>query len=359
MNTPAAELKKSLKVFAPVRTESYQIGEHGISAQDPDLWVVADSPLSGLGDCFSVNGKKLSQVVNRMGGQIEIAREEKLLTLKSAKAKVDLEIQNIKPLKIPETPGANTAVRLSEFKKTLSAATASVNTNKSTPYGGVVQVQSLPSGIEDEIAPGYRIIGTDGAVLTVAVVNDYAVSEFRFLLNLAAAGVVQLMDGDHMVFADTNAHIFLQVPGLRVFASKPSKVYPAFDALLAIPSKLKFSFKPEEWLAALKTVEPLIDDVDQGAIGLHFGEGVVQFSSIGIGSRAEDEAEYEQLDPDPIFQPVTVSNLKVSAKLLSGFLSKAGPEATMGLVEKSKPVRLESGNVTSLIMPMFVKKEAK
>src|ERR1039458_9317138 len=142
MNITAADLKHSLKRLAPVRTESYQIGEHGISAQDPDIWVISESPLSGLGTFSVKNGKKLSQVVSRMSGQVEIEREEKYLKLRYSKAKIELEIQPIKPITVPYTPNMLTATNLSSFKKALAVATAVASPNKSAAFGGVVQVQS-------------------------------------------------------------------------------------------------------------------------------------------------------------------------------------------------------------------------
>lgn len=359
MNIAATELKKALRVFAPVRTEFYQIGEHGISAQDSDIWVVSESPLSGLGGIFSVNGKKLSQVVGRMSGQVEITKEEKLLSLKSARAKIELEIQDIKPLKIPDPPAKVLELASVDLKKALSIAVASASPNKASAFGGVVLLQSLPLGIEEGSPSGYRIVGTDANVLTVATVGNSVQFEFKMTLNLPAAAIVQIMDGT-ISLGESNTHLYAQSGGIRVFASKPTQTFPNFDSLLSVPSKLKFGFKTEEWVSALRTVETLIEEsVDQGGIDLQFAEGVVQWNNTGVGSTASDEAPYEQIDPDPLFQPVTVSNLRVKAKYLSGFLAKAGEESTLGLVDKNKPIRLESGNMTTLVMPMAGKKETK
>jgi len=357
----ASEIKRFLKPLSPVRSESYQIGEHGISAQDSDIWAVSESQLSGLGGCFSVNGKKLSQVVGRMSGQIEIVKEEKLLSLKSARAKIELEVQDIKPIKIPEAPAKTLELNADDFKKALSVAVASASPNKASAFGGVVLLQSLPMGLEEEAPRGYRIVGTDANMLTVAKVSGSGLFEFKITLNLPAASVVQIMDGSSILLGESNNHVWAKSGGIRVFASKPTQVYPNFDPLLAIQPKLKFGFKTQEWVSAIRTVETLIDEaVDQGGIDLHFAEGVVQYRNVGVGSTASDEAPYDQIEPDPLFDgPVTVSNLRVKAKYLSAFLAKAGEEATLGLVDKNKPVRLESGNVTTLIMPMLGKKESK
>lgn len=354
MKIPAADLKKCLKPLSPVRTESYQVGEHGVSAQDADVWCISESPLSGLGGTFSINGKKLTQVVNRMSKDIEIEKSDKFISLRSAKAKVDLEIQEIKPLKIPETPSPAFSTKSDIFKQSLSLAAESASTNKSAPYGGVVQVQNLPLSLEDNMSSGYRIVGTNGTVFTVVSVDDCPTPEFKFLLNLSAASIVRLIDssGDWGI-GESNSHIWIQAGTTKILASKPVQAYPNFDKLLANPSKLIFGFDPEEWISALKTVEPLIDEtVDQGGITLHFADNVVVFKTDSIGSSAQDEAPYEQLEPDPIFEPVTASNLRVNAKYLSQFLSKASGKSSINLVDRASPVKMVSGNMMTLMMPM-------
>jgi len=356
----AAELKKSLKPLNPVRTETYVFGEHGGSALDSDVWVINDSPFSGLGT-FSINGKKLSSVINRMSGQVEVIKEDKFLTLKSAKAKVDLEVQNVKPLKLPEAPEKYQTINLSEFKKVLALAAGSASSNKSAKFGGVVQLQTLSLGLEETSPSGYRIIGTDGQVMTVVKSLVSLSHEFKVLLNLESAAVVQIMDGATLDLGETNERLWLRAGTVRVFPSKPVKQYPDFDKAIGFLPKLQFQFKPEDWLSALKTVEPLIDeDLDRGSVALQFSESVVVFENVGVGSRARDEAGYEQLEPDPIFDKmVTVSNLRLPAKYLSSFLAKAGAEATLSLVNKDNPIRFDSGNMSAVIMPVATPKEKK
>ena len=353
----AADLKRALRPLSPVRAETFQIGDHGVSAQDSDVWVINDCPISGLGT-FSVNGKKLSSVLGRMSGEVEVTKEEKSVVLKSAKARVELEVLNTKPLKLPPPPEKRQTIDLPEFKKALALAVASASSNKSAKFGGVVQLQTLPLALEEQSPSGYRIIGTDGQVLTV--VRSYAplVSEFKVLLNLEAASVVHIMDGSWVDIGETEDRLWLRSGSVQVFPSKPLKDYPNFDKIIGFIPRLQFGFHPDKWLDALKTVETLIDEeTDKGAVSLQFNDGVVEFSNIGVGSRASDESAYEQLEPDPVFQPVPVKNLRITAKYLSNFLSKAGPDAVLSLVDKTTPVRFESGNMTAMMMPVMVSKE--
>lgn len=351
MNIQATELKQQLKKLSPVRTEQFIVGTNGISAQDSDVWVVVESPLSGLGEPFSLNGKKFSQVVNRMTGQIEIGREEKKITLKSAKAKVDLEITNVKKYSIPD-PAENTIdFPAKEFKSAVSLAASSASTNKSADFGGVVLVQTLALGITDTTPSGYRVTGTDGNMLTVVSEKIGLPYEIKFLLNLTSASVLQSLDAD-IFFGETGTSLQFKSGGVSVFASKPTQKYPPFDSLFGVTPKIVLSLNPQEWMSALRTVEPLIDpSVDSGGVVGKFKDGSVTWTAGGVGSMASDEAPYEQTFPDPIFDSKEFT-LRVNEKYLSSFLSKAGDSAVLKLTDTNKPIQMESGNVTVLMMPM-------
>ena len=364
MNISAAELKTALRKLAPAKTETYIVGEHGVMAQDSDVWIVVQSPLSGLGVPFSID-RKFASVVSRMSGQIEITRGEKSLILKSAKARVELAIQNVKPPVFPKSPVQTMALPSGPLKKALAVAAASASPAKSAVFGGTVQLQSLPLGLEEETPSGYRVVGTDSIVLTMVTVDDTPVVEFKTLLNLSAAAVVQLMDGESIALGETNAHVFMSGGGTVLYAAKPVQKYPNFDKFLTMPAIVSFSFRPEALAEALRTVEPLIDEsVDQGGISLLFKGDMVQCSSVGTGSVASDEAACEQVDPDPIFDPKEIS-LRVKAKNLAGFLAKAKDMAVLSLIDDpgkplaDKPVRLESENTMVFTMPMGKKKETK
>lgn len=347
MKFQASELKKALKHLAPVKTDSFRFDADTIVAQDSDAIVVVPGPK--FEGAFNTNSKKLSAIINRMSGQIEITQQEKSIVLKSAKARVELEIQPVKPVTLPSFPTPSVEFKLSEFKKALALAVSSASTAKSAAFGGSVQLQSLPLGLEDTTPRGYRIVGTDSIVLTVVTVLEPVPFDMKGLLNLTAASIVQIMDGDKLEIGESDTHLQIRSGTTTVYASKPVQAYPNFDVLLAKKPSIKVGFKSAEWLNALRTVEPLIDEEkDGGRVSLQFRENVVQFLNVGIGNTASDEASYEQLEPDDPFETKEFS-LKLTAKYLSGFLSKAGSDATLGVTDL--PVRLESDNVVMLTMP--------
>ena len=347
MIIPATDLKHALKKLQPVKTDVFRFDAGTIVAQDSDAIVVVPGPK--FEGAFNTNSKKLSAIINRMSGQIEITRQEKSIVLKSAKARVELEIQPVKPVTLPSFPTPSVEFKLSEFKKALALAVSSASTAKSAAFGGSVQLQSLPLGLEDTTPRGYRIVGTDSIVLTVVTVLEPVPFDMKGLLNLTAASIVQIMDGDKLEIGESDTHLQIRSGTTTVYASKPVQAYPNFDVLLAKKPSIKVGFKSAEWLNALRTVEPLIDEEkDGGRVSLQFRENVVQFLNVGIGNTASDEASYEQLEPDDPFETKEFS-LKLTAKYLSGFLSQAGSDATLGVTDL--PVRLESDNVVMLTMP--------
>ena len=347
MKFQAIELKHALKKLQPVKTDVFRFDAGTIVAQDSDAIVVVPGPK--FEGAFNTNSKKLSAIINRMSGQVEITQQEKSIVLKSAKARVELEIQPVKPVTLPLFPTPSVEFKLPEFKKALALAVSSASTAKSAAFGGSVQLQSLPLGLEDTTPPGYRIVGTDSIVLTVVTVLEPIPFDMKGLLNLTAASIVQIMDGDKLEIGESDTHLQIRAGTTTVYASKPVQAYPNFDVLLAKKPSIKVGFKSAEWLNALRTVEPLIDEEkDGGRVSLQFRENVVQFLNVGIGNTASDEASYEQLEPDDPFETKEFS-LKLTAKYLSGFLSKAGSDATLGVTDL--PVRLESDNVVMLTMP--------
>lgn len=347
MNIPAAELKALLKKLAPVRCEVFQIGAHGISALDSDVFLVQETPLSALGE-FTVAGKKLTQVVNRMSGVVSLTLEGNALTIKSAKAEIVLEAKPAKKQQLPPTPSKTLELNTADFKKQLSVAVASACPNKSAGFGGVVQFKSSPLGLEEDAPHGYRVVGTDSKVLTVVESRLPIPFEISALLNLTVASVVQLMESETITYGETNVGPFLKSGNLTVFANRPDQVYPNIDPLLAAPATVVFQFKPEEWLAAFRTVEPVIEEHEgESKTALHFSEGVVQFSTSGTGATARDESGYEQSDPDPLLDPQEMT-LVVIAEHLSGFLGKSAGEATLSFSQMDKPLVFECGGVKVL-----------
>ena len=177
MNIAAADLKRLLKKLNPVKTDTYRFDVDGIIAQDSDVIVAVQGP--SFGGTFNINGKNLSRTVGRASGQINIEQTGNKLILTWAKAKVELEIQPVKSVPLPELNATAISFSAAELKKALNLTLPSANPAKSAAGGGVVQLQSLPLRLEAEEIPGYRVVGTDLIVMTIAQVLKPVPFEFN------------------------------------------------------------------------------------------------------------------------------------------------------------------------------------
>ena len=115
MKFQASELKHALKKLAPVKTDSFRFDGDTVVAQDSEATVVVPAPR--FETPFTINAKKLSSVVNRMSGEIEATLQERSLVLKSAKARIELEIQKVKSVALPTQQEKVITFDLPAFKK--------------------------------------------------------------------------------------------------------------------------------------------------------------------------------------------------------------------------------------------------
>ena len=125
-------------------------------ADDSDVTVcVGSDKFSGIPN-ISVEARKFSSVVNRMSGEIEIIPSDNLLTIKSGKAKVDMEFTAPKPRTFTSPPETIT-LPLGPMKDLLKYVYTSADQNRAAATGGVVQFESVTSGIfGDEKVTGFE-----------------------------------------------------------------------------------------------------------------------------------------------------------------------------------------------------------
>jgi len=76
MQIAATEFKSLIKRLAPASAEMTAFTDHGLVAQGSDLTIAASSEaFKGLG-LFQVNARKLSSVVSRLSGQVDVQKVE-------------------------------------------------------------------------------------------------------------------------------------------------------------------------------------------------------------------------------------------------------------------------------------------
>lgn len=350
MIIPANELKSILKKLSGVKTEFFHIQDGCIRAQDSDVWIEVSCPVFAGQTPFTVV-RKIIQDVNRFSGDLEIEREDSKLVLKSKKARREIPIQAVKPIKRPEAPLGYLTLDWVATKGVLSLASQTVSKMKSVEYGDVVQLATGGfRSIEDNRPEYIQAIGFDSVVMT-RVRRDLPVeTPFNVLINLSAIQIVQLMDGEKTEFGETENGIHFNADNMTVIASKPAKKYPDYEKFIPENSPLQFSFDPIAVAQSLKIVEPT-DDGD-GSVGLHFADGVLQLFSVG----ASDEIEYEQLTPDPVFEPVDFIT-RVNYKHLQGIVSRASDKLLLSASGSEGILRFDSGDVTTLTASMYRKEK--
>lgn len=344
MNIPAADLKQIVKRLASSKAENLFLDTDAgrFIAQDPEITVVvqSDKVKSGEG-VYSFNARKFTTVVNRMSGEIELGLG-KTLTLKSAKAKVEIELLNGKP-PVVGVPKPVINLPLPEIKGLLQYAMTAADTNKAAEFGGVIQLSTVVRGFEVEEVVGFKAAGTDGKRLGFAEVESpCSVAPFMYLIPLPAVAALEKLDGKILTAAQSESHFYFADGNTHIFARKLSKAFPNYGSVVPKTFKFVATVQTEELKAALRTVEPFVPDEGARAITVHFLDGTLTVNAKS-GGTAQDELAYKQSTPDPIFDDVDFTT-RMNFMHLSGFANTASGEIKIQCNEDKDPVLLESGN---------------
>ena len=345
MNIPANELKATLKKLSAVKTDFFLIDPGFITTLDSDVRVQVAAPWF-TGPSFSVLARKFTTAVNRMTGDIGFEQRERSVVLSAKKAKLEVEIQQCKPMKRPDIP--DWTIILLELKTLLATASATMSKMKSQEFGDVIQLIG-----KDELEPGtysLQAVGYDSLILTrhrrVSKGQDININ---VLVNSAAVTAIQLLD-DCVHFADTETALVFRDDKTCIWAAKPAKTYPDYERYFPVKSNYQFQVDPVEAIAALRIVEPL-ESSEDSSIGLHFVDGVLHLSSLG----ASDEIDYEQLTPDPIFEPIEFKTA-INYKHLQGIVAKSSDKLVLSVTSPEGILRFDSGEITTLAASAFRRK---
>lgn len=329
----ALELKKLLKSIAAKDDVLLDSKSGMIVSISPDLTVavrtgnfVSRSPFVVL-----VSGKQLGAVVNRMSGEIAIHLDGAALVLKSARAVVRLETREAKPFNPPE-PKKTITLFLADIKPLLTWAAASAGKLISEQFGGVVKLKSTDKSIQ--------AAGTDAARLALAEV-PYDGPKFDYLIPLSASQYLTGLDGDVVEVEETDSYLHFISGNVDLYANKLSRDYPSYNSFIPKSFAAKYQVDSEQFRSALLTIKPVISNVGEPGISVHFLDNVCTLED--LGKAATDQVDYTQLEPEPMFEPMSAT-IRVSVdSLLSFFGSVSGP-ATISLNGPKQPIWLEAGN---------------
>jgi DNA polymerase III sliding clamp (beta) subunit (PCNA family) len=356
MQIAATELKSLIKRLAPASSEMTIISDGGLVAAGSDLTICAASDaFKGLG-LFQVNARKFSSVVNRLSGQVDVQKMDNVLVVKSAKAKVEIETAAVKP-RVFSAPETLHTVPLPSVRDLLKYVSIAADSNKAAFAGGVVQFETVTTGLfDEEKITAIEAMGTDGKRCAWSSVEFDGAAPFKYHITLPAVAAIQGLDGDTIQIGETDSFYYLKSATTTIYANKLAKGYTNYKSILPKSFKFQATVDAAEFKQVLYTVEPMIQDVEQFAVVVHFLDGKLSVRTVGKGGTAQDEMEYVA---DPLAD-VSEFQTKINHKILSDYFSVVSGEVTFNanppVLNKGQmvpqPVILESGNRKIMIAPI-------
>jgi DNA polymerase III sliding clamp (beta) subunit (PCNA family) len=356
MQIQATELKSLIKRISPASAEMLIISDGGLVAAGSDLTIcAANEAFKGLG-LFQVNARKFSSVINRLSGQVDVQKMDNVLVIKSAKTKVEMETAAVKP-RVFLAPETLHTLPLSAVRDLLKYVSMAADSNKAAFAGGVVAFETLTTGLfDEEKISAIEAMGTDGKRCAWSSTEFEGSAPFKYHITLPAVTAIQGLDGDTLQIGETDSFYYLKSNHTTIYANKLNKAFTNYKNILPKDFKFQATVDAAEFKQVLHVVEPMIQDVEQFAVVVHFLDGKLSVRTVGKGGTAQDEMEY-QADP---LADVSEFQTKLNHKILADFFSVVSGEVTFNanppVLNKGQvipqPVILESGNRKIMIAPV-------
>lgn len=341
-------LKTILKRLSPAKSELVILARGGLVASDSDITISVAHEAFDFATPISVNARKFSSVVNRMSGSVDLTLSANVLTLRSAKAKVDMETAVVKRRTFVQ-PETLQTIPLAPMKDVLKYASMAADTNKAAFMGGVVQFETTVKGFEDERITGFESMGTDGKRCAYTEVDVEGLTDkFKYMIPLPAVAAIQTLDGETVQVGEADSFYFLKSSHATIWANKLNKPTPNYKSFLPHEFKFTAAVDAAEMKRVLYTVEPMVQDVELRAVYVHFLDGRLNIRTVGQGGTAEDELEYVS---DPLAD-VTEFKIKIDHRYLNDYFSLVSGDVVFNANAPDKPIILESGNRNLMIAPV-------
>lgn len=354
MLIPSSELKSVIKKISAAKTEHviWDFAAGKMTSASLDLVLEVTGLPTGISDkSVLVNARKLSAAVSRMSGDIDV-NVDKSLTLKSARATVQLEILSAKaPV---TTPGYTSQVPLPLAKGLLQYSAVAADPNRASNYGGVVQLSTVVGGVEEEKVVGLKAIGTNSQRLQIVQEDFDSTVQFSHLIPLPAVTAILALDDEFLELGESEKQLFFRSGNVSITASKMAKKFPDCSQFLPKEFKYTFQVESEDLKSVLWTAELMVDASAENACSVRFLDNVLTVRSIGVNSSAEDSCEFTQSAPDPIFESVDFSAL-LNHKYLSDFVTSVSGLITISANAANRPFVLEAGRYKMMVAPTVEK----
>lgn len=346
--------KDLLKKVSGTKAENVIFAPGLLIGSDNEVTIAVHFP-DGVDGTYSTNLRKLSSVVNRMSGDINLSISPVSLHLSSAKAQVEFETQQSRII-IPKAPIDTIKLPTKAVKELLKFTVAATDSNKAAQFGGVVQLKTLVLGFEDQTILGLKSAGTDSKRLAFQDVYMTQISsDFNYLIPLPGVqAFVGSITADTFTLGETTSHFVFSEPGVTVYASKLQKSYPNYEAFIPKEFKYELSIKAEDVRNSLGMISPFISADFNNGIDVHFLDGSATFKTPGNGSNAKDSVEFTQIVPEPIFDSLDLK-MRLDHRFLSDFFGAVSGEVLLKANAPNQPVLLQSGDRTLMIAAMAEK----
>lgn len=349
----SSELKSAVKKISAAKTEHviWDFAAGKMTAANLDLVVEVTGLPTGISDkSVLVNARKLTAAINRMSGDIDII-VDKSLTLKSARATVQLEIL---PAKAPAvTPTHTSQMSLALVRSLLQYSAIAADPNRASNFGGVVQLSTVVGGIEEEKVVGLQAIGTNGQRQQTAC-EEFTGTPINYLIPLPAVTAILALEGTLLELGSSEKQLFFRSENVSITASKMVKEFPDCSRFAPKEFKYVFQVEAEAFKSVLRTAELMIDPATANACSVCFLDNALTVRSIGVNSSAEDSCEFTQISPDPIFESVDFSAL-LNHKYLSDFVTAVSGPVTISANSSTRPFVFKAGRYQMLVAPTVEK----
>jgi DNA polymerase III sliding clamp (beta) subunit (PCNA family) len=358
---PAAQLKSVLKKLDAVSSDSIWLDTANgfTAAQDASLQIVVLEPAllksSGEAGCWCLNRKQVASIVSRGAGELNIAFAPSGLTLTTAKSKFELPVLQRSAIILPKAPEESFQISLAPLQELLAYAGMAAEHKQDYMYTGTIQVSWD--------AKGLTAVGSDGKRLAIGTcespLGDSKPTTMTLPLPLVAA--IRKMDSETIWLGENDNACFASAgtgdSSVTATARKRMGGWPDYQKF--IPATFEFCALADARSVqeALDEVEPMASSqnaagaISAPAVGILFDGGKLILTATASG-RAESTAEYEQIDPDPVFFDHVRRSVTINHKYLTDFFRQVSGPVRISMNAPNTPVWLEAGNRKMLVAPI-------
>ena len=287
----------------------------------------------------TANGKKLLDIVRILKeGDIILETLEDTLHIKQENSKFKLPMFN--PDEFPSFPDVDDlpsieldSMRLIQMFKKISPA-IDTNNPKYELNGALLNIK------ENEI----DIVGTDTRRLAIGKIENSSGTTLSMIIPKKAIIEIQKLFFDQIEIHYDETNLIITAPGYYFFTRLINGKYPDYERIIPKSVKYSLTLPKSKIIEAIKQITTISQEIK-----MTFEPDSIVFKSLGD----ENSEAQTEIAVETGFENKFV--LAVNSRYLLDFLSNIDTETfTMGLNEPNLPFIVESGNFSTVIMPIII-----